>query len=513
VADAAAALVLLLEAPAQEVADEIFNIGMTEMNYQVLDLAERVAAALGGIEVEIVPSDEETRTYRVDCTKFCARFGWTPTRSIEDGIAEIKAAFQPGTEPFTEPYMNVIRLRRLLATPVDEGGEPVAPRFIPLARPMMDEDEERVIIETMRSGWLGAGPYVGQFEGALAEVLEAKHVVGIQNCTSAIHLCLAHLGIQPGDEVILSPITWASVGNLIVNMGATPVFADIDPATINVDAASVAERITPKTRAIVPVHHAGWSCDMDALRAVAEKAGVPIVEDAAHALGARYKGRPVGSDSRFACFSFHAIKNITTMEGGAIAVASGEEAERLRMLARNGMRENSWERYGRSSVAAPPEVVAPGFKYAMGNVAAAIGLVQLKKLPRFFAKRRWLAQLYRRELARFDEIVLPRCDVHEDHAWHLLVIRLKLDRLNVDRTEFAHLLRRENVGTGFHFWGLHLHAYYRERYGIDPASLPHATAISHDILSLPLFPGMTDKNVADIIRAIEKVLTHTRKRA
>jgi dTDP-4-amino-4,6-dideoxygalactose transaminase len=323
-------------------------------------------------------------------------------------------------------------------------------------------------------------------------------------------LCLVEAGVGPGDEVITSPITFASTGNTVLNMGARMVFADIDPDTLNISPAAIEAAITDRTKVIMPVHMAGQPCDMDAIAAIGEKHGIPIVEDAAHALGARYRGKPIGSVSDFSCFSFYAIKNITTMEGGMVAVRDGEAAERIRRLATNGMSANAWDRYGRSAVPAPAEVVAPGYKYLMGNVSAAMGLEQLRKFPKFKAARGRLARLYRSALAEIDEISLPCMTEDVEHSWHLMIIRLNLELLNKTRDEIAFALRQENVGTGVHFLGLHLHQYYRETLGMKPEDFPEATAASSQILSLPLYPGLTDKNVHEVVAALKKVLQHAR---
>ena len=261
----------------------------------------------------------------------------------------------------------------------------------------------------------------------------------------------------------------------------------------------------------MPVHMAGHPCRLDEITAIANKHGLPVIEDAAHALGAAYKGVSIGNYSPYACFSFYAIKNITTMEGGMVAVRE-EEAERaIRLLAANGMAATAWDRYSRSAVAGPQEVVQPGFKYTMSNVSAAMGVEQLRKFPAFKAARERLAGLYQTLLADIEEIVLPEAAPEIDHAWHLFIIRMKQAQLVKSRDEIAHALRRENIGTGIHFYGLHLHQYYRETLGLRPEDLPEATRVSRDVLSLPLHPQMTEKDVQDTARALKKVLTHAHR--
>lgn len=514
VRDAARALADLAEAPAAAVSGEVFNVGGDALNFRIGDLASRVAAVFNGVQVETARDDEDLRTYHVNFGKVRQRIGFAPQRSVEDGADEIREhILREKVNPFADIHFNVRRMRQLLATPVDEGGEPVAPHFIPMARPCLGPEEEQAAIEALRSGWLTSGPHVAAFEKAFAETVAACRAVAVSSCTAALHLCLVHLGLRPGDEVITSPLTWASTGNTMLAMGLRPVFADIDPATLNIAPDSVAKAITERTKVIMPVHLAGCPCDMDAIGNLARTHRLAVVEDAAHALGASYRGAPIGSLSEFSCFSFYAIKNITTMEGGIVTLKDESAANHLRLLAANGMAATAWERYGRSASAAPPEVVEPGFKYLMGNVSAAIGLEQLKKFASFKATRARLARMYRIVLADVEEISLPAVPDNVEHAWHLLIVRLKLDRLTKTRDEIAYALRRENIGTGVHFYGLHLHRYYREVLGMRPEDLPHATQASREILSLPLHPQMTDKNVHQVVEALKKVLAHALRRS
>ncbi|MFP6584283.1 MAG: aminotransferase class I/II-fold pyridoxal phosphate-dependent enzyme [Candidatus Hydrogenedentota bacterium] len=512
VRDAARAFVMMLEAPAEKISGEAFNVGGDDQNVQILALAEQVAEVLGGIELEVQREDDDRRTYRVVFGKIKDVLGYEPETSIEDAIREIEADIkEKGYDPFDEQFFNVRRMQALLKTPVEDGGEPVAPRFIPLAKPIWDEAEEAAVIETMRSGWVTSGPHIGAFEETFAEKVGADHAVATSSCTSAIHLILAHLGVSTGDEVIIPPLTWASIGNIIINMGAKPVFADIDLDTLCMDPASFESVITEKTKAVIPVHMAGRACDLDGIYKIAKEHNVSVIEDAAHALGTQYQGRPIGSEADFACFSFYAIKNITTIEGGAITCRDEQTANHLRRLAGSGMGANAWERYGRSAVPSPPEVVEPGFKYGMGNLSAAIGLKQLDKWPEFHKRRLRLATMYRNALDDIEEVSLQSVGDPAEHAWHLMIIRLDLDKLTKNRDEIAYALRQENVGTGFHFYGLHLHEYYRETLGCKPEDAPNATVASHTVLSLPLNPGMTDKNVVEVIDALKKVLEHARK--
>jgi len=512
VQDAARALADLLEAPVDTVSGEIFNVGSDEQNIRIRDLAEWTAREIGDTAVEIAKDDDDLRTFRVQFGKIQKAIGFAPARGIAEGIAEVRGwlAARPDARPFDESHMNVLRMKTLLATPVDEGGEPIAARFIPLSKPSLGPEEEEAVLGALRSGWLTSGPQIGAFESAFAETVAAPYAVSVSSCTAALHLCLAAHGVRPGDEVITSPITWASTGNTMINMGAVPRFVDVEPDTLNLDPALLEAAITPKTRAIMPVHMAGHPCDLDAVQAIADRHGIPVVEDAAHALGAAYKGREIGRCSDLACFSFYAIKNITTMEGGMVACRDEDLARRIRLLSTNGLSATAWERYGRSAVPGPLEVIAPGFKYALNNVGAAMGLVQLRRFADFKAARERIARMYTAVLSELDEIDLPPTRDYAGHAWHLYIIRLRPGKLAASRDEIAQRLRRENIGTGIHFYGLHLHQYYRETLGCRPEDCPEATAASQQILSLPLHPQMTDKNVHEVVAALKKVLAHAR---
>jgi dTDP-4-amino-4,6-dideoxygalactose transaminase/nucleoside-diphosphate-sugar epimerase len=512
VRDAAHALLMMLEAPGDKVSGQIFNVGNDVFNSRIIDLAHRVAKVFGGVTVEIAKDDDDLRNYRVQFGKVRQVLGFKCLWSIDEGIAEIRDALgKTRIDPFADAYFNIGRMKQLLATPVDEGGEPIASRFIPLARPCLGPEEEQAVIEALRSGWLTSGPHVQAFEKAFAETVGAPCVVAVSSCTAALHLCLDHLGVRPGDEVITSPITWASTGNTILHMGARPVFADVRRGTLNVEPEAVERAITERTRVIMPVHMAGQPCELDAIYAVARKHGVPVVEDAAHALGASYKGKRIGGYGDYACFSFYAVKNITTIEGGTIALKDPDTASHLRLLAANGMSATAWERYGRSAVARPPEILEPGYKYLMSNVGAAIGIAQIKKLAAFEAARRRLAHMYMAVLDDIEEIWMPEILEDCEHAWYSFIIRFRLDKLTKTRDEIAAALRRENVGTGVHFLGLHLHQYYREALGMRPEDYPEATAASYEVLSLPLHPGMKDKNVHEVVEALKKVLAHARR--
>ena len=513
VRDAADATTLLVEGPTHLVAGETFNVGSDIHNIRIRDLAERVARRIPGTALETLKDDDDQRNYRVQFGKVRGRLNFICQWSMDEGVEEVRRGIEsnPDLDPFDDQHFNVAKMKTLLAMPVDEGGEPVAARFIPLSRPAIGVEEEEAVLDALRSGWLTSGPQVGTFERLFAETVHAPHAIGVVSCTAALHLSLVQLGVGPGDEVIMPPITWASTGNTILNMGAKVRFVDVEPDTLNMNPELVEAAINERTKAIMPVHMSGHPCDMDRINAIARRHGIPVIEDAAHALGASYKGVPIGALGTHSCFSFYAIKNITTMEGGMITLADPDAAARLRLLAANGMTATAWDRYGRSAVPTPAQVVTPGYKYALGNVGAAMGVVQLKKFAAFKAARTRLAGMYRAVLSEVDEITLPVEREGVEHAWHLYIVRLNLNKLSRSRDEIAQDLRRENIGTGVHFYGLHLHPYYRETLGLRPEDYPEATSASEDILSLPLHPQITDKNLHEVVFALKKVLAHRKK--
>lgn len=510
--DAARAMAALLTAPSDLVSGEVFNVGTDDANFTISELAQRVARAFPNAEIETARDDDDRRSFHVSFEKIRSRLGFEPELTIENGMAEVRdKVLSEGFDPSADVYFNVHTLKRLIETPVQQGGEPIAPRFVPLYRPTLGPEEEHAVVQTLRSGWLTSATRVPVFEALLAETVNASHAVAVTSCTAALHLCLVHVGVRPGDEVITTPLTWVSTANTIVNMGAMPVFVDVRPDTLNMDPSALEQAITPRTRAVIPVHLAGLPCDLDAIYSIADKHGVPVIEDAAHALGAAYKGAPIGSLGAFTCFSFYAIKNITTIDGGAVTLQDADKAAALTVLAHHGLMKSAWDRYGRSAALHPEEVTVPGFKYRLSDVNAAIGIEQLRKFPKLRAARARLARLYAIALREIDEVSLPAVPDYVEHAWHLMIVRLRLDRLAKTRDEIREDLRRENIGAGLHFYGLHLHQYYRERYGLRPEDMPNATAASMDMISLPLFPLMEDKHVQQVVTALKKVLAHALK--
>lgn len=375
--------------------------------------------------------------------------------------------------------------------------------FLPFSKPDLKESDIQAVADVLRSGWITTGPKVAQFESDFKAYLGADDVVSMTSETGVMEVLLHALGIGPGDEVITPSMTWVSMINLTVLAGAKPVFVDVNKDTLMVDPEEVEAHITPHTKLIVPVHFAGACADLDPLRAIAKKHGIRLVEDAAHALGTRYKGKLIGS-SGTAMFSFHPIKNITTGEGGMLVTDEEGLGKRCRSLKFHGLGVDAYDRltHGRSPQA---QVVEPGYKYNMPDMQAVLALGQLARIEEINARRTALALRYR-ELLKDVEEIQPLADPAYDfkHAWHLFVVRVVKGKLN--RDEFMAALKEKNIGTGLHFRCTHLQKFYREQMGCKPGMLPNTEWNSDRICSIPLFPSMTEKDQDDVVAAIKEVL-------
>jgi UDP-4-amino-4-deoxy-L-arabinose-oxoglutarate aminotransferase len=384
---------------------------------------------------------------------------------------------------------------------------------LPFSRPTIEEDEIAEVVDSLRSGWITSGPKVVRFEELFKQRLGVTQAVALNSATAGLHLAVAALGLKPGDEVIVPAITWAATANVVELCGATTVFADLDPGTLCLDPADTERRITPRTKAIIPVHYAGRPCDMDAFNALARRHGLTIIEDAAHALGTGYRGHEIGADGAITVFSFHPIKNITTGEGGMVTCNDEALADRLRTLRFHGVSKNAWNRF-RGGGVAQYDVLEPGWKYNMLDLQAALGLRQMAKLDRFNQRRRELADRYDELLAGVHELRplsparYPNVDAH-----HLYVVRLDLHAVSLDRNDFMQALHEEGIGTGLHFPALHLASYYAKKYGYAPGSLPIAEAAGASILSLPLYPLLTEGDQDDVVAAARRVLAKHRRSA
>jgi perosamine synthetase len=387
--------------------------------------------------------------------------------------------------------------------------------FIPFHRPSIGEEEINEVVDTLRSGWLTTGPRTARFEREFSASVGAPHAVAVNSATSALHLALAGLKIGPGDEVITTPMTFCATVQAILHVGAAPVLADIGPDG-NIDPEQIEQRITDRTRAILPVHLAGLPCEMKVIWDLAGQRGIHVIEDAAHAVGAYYESRPIGAGpvgaapaSDAVAFSFYATKNLTTGEGGMITTHRPALAETMRMLSLHGTSHDAWDRYTERG-GWHYQVLAHGFKYNLSDIQAAIGIHQLRKLEQFIERRALYAGIYQRAFSGMEEVELPANSSRCRHAWHLYIIRLNLARLRVDRDEFIRELRRRGIGTSVHFIPIPLHPFFA-RLPLADYACPSALKLYPRIVSLPLYPAMTEEHVHYVAQCVREVVAYSRR--
>ena len=374
--------------------------------------------------------------------------------------------------------------------------------FIPFSRPWIDETEIKAVSQVLASKWISSGARVREFERAFAEYLGVKHAIAVSSCTAALHLSLVITGIGVGDEVITTPYTFTATAEAIRYVGAKPVFVDIDPVTLNIDIDKVEQAITENTKAIMPVHIAGLPCDMDALQDICHSHNLVLIDDAAHAIPAEYKGQYIGSLGDLSAFSFYANKNITTGEGGMITTNNDAFAEPLRRMRLHGIDKDAWARQSRRSIWRY-DITTVGYKYNMTDIQAAMGLCQLMKLNKQHELRLNFAQIYHSELAKLPQITTPFVPINPDeHALHLYIIQLQIG----DRDQFVESLRDENIECSVHYIPLHLFGFYQKQYGYCVGDFPHAEEVFERVVSLPLHPGLTESDVHLVIDTIRNVL-------
>jgi dTDP-4-amino-4,6-dideoxygalactose transaminase len=381
--------------------------------------------------------------------------------------------------------------------------------FLPFALPSIDEDEVNEVADSLRSGWLTTGPKVKRFEANFAEAVKCHHAVAVNSCTAALHLSMQAMGVGPGDEVIVPTMTFCSTANVVVHLGAYPVLVDVR-SDMNVDPAAIEAAITPRSKLIVAVHHGGLPADMDAIVRIADRHGLPVIEDGAHAIGASHRGRPIGSIARTTSFSFYAIKNMTTGEGGMVTTDDAEVAARIRLLALHGLSNDAWKRYG-SEGSWYYEVLEAGYKQNMTDIQASLGIHQLRKLGGFIEARRKIAAAYTEAFRDIEEVDTPIEPAEHVHAWHLYVIRLRLERLRISRAAVIDELRARNIGTSVHFIPVHLHPYYRNSLGYTKGALPISEDLYERIISLPLYPRMSAEDTNDVIQAVVDIVRENRR--
>ena len=388
------------------------------------------------------------------------------------------------------------------------GGPPVRKTFLPYGHQSIDEADIQAVVDTLRSDWLTTGPRVAEFEEAFAARTGAQYAVSFSSGTAALHAAAFTAGLKAGDEAITSPFTFVATSNCVLYQNAVPVFADVSPDTLNLDPDLAAARVTSRTRVILPVDYAGHPADMTPIMELAERRGLVVIEDASHALGAEYKGRPVGSVAHMTVFSFHPVKHITTGEGGMVTTGNPKFAETLRRFRNHGISSDARQR--QSAGQWYYEMVLLGFNYRLTDIACALGIQQLKKLDANLLRRRQIAERYTAAFREIPELISPAVRDEVNPAWHLYPVRLDRGKLKTDRGQVFQALRAENIGVNVHYIPVHRHPYYSERFGYRGGEYPVAEDAYDRLISLPMFHGMTDEDVDDVIRAVNKVVSHFR---
>ena len=390
------------------------------------------------------------------------------------------------------------------------GGKPVRESFLPFSIPFIDREEEIEIIDTLRSGWISTGPRTMQFEKDICTYLGAKHAVALNSCTAGLHVALVAAGIGNGDEVITSPFTFPSTANVILQQGAQPVFVDIRGDTYNIDPAKIRSFITDRTKAIIPVHYGGQPCDMDKIMKIARETNLFVIEDAATAIGAQINEKYLGGmKDSIAIFSFYANKVMTTGEGGVLTTDNDDIAEKIRRLSLHGISRDAWKRYSKSG-SWYFEVLDQGFKYNMSDLQAALGLCQLRRLEWFIERREGICIKYDMAFSQMEEIITPYISPRVRSSRYIYPIQLREDRLSINRDKFITELKAENIGSSVHYIPVHLHPYYQKKFRYSRGDYPVTESVYDRIVSLPLFPAMTDRDVNDVIHAVKKIIHNSK---
>jgi len=388
------------------------------------------------------------------------------------------------------------------------GGKPVREKFLPYGRQSVEENDIEAVLAVLRSDWLTTGPKVQEFEEAFAERVGAGYAITFSSGTAALHAATFAAGLKNGDEVITTPMTFVATANSVLYQGATPVFADVSSDTLNLDPEQVVKKISSKTRAILPVDYAGHPADLSTIIEIARQHDLLIIEDAAHALGAEHQGKRIGSIADMTVFSFHPVKHVTTGEGGMVTTDDEQFRAKLRRFRNHGISSDARERQRAGEW--QYEMVELGYNYRLPDFACALGIQQLKRLDRNLARRRAVAARYAAAFREIPGVITPRVRHDVTHAWHLYPIRLDLARLTADRAEVFRALRGENIGVNVHYIPVHYHPYYRQRFGLRNGEFPIAEDAYARLISLPMFHGMTDEDVDDVIAAVTKVWRHYR---
>jgi len=394
--------------------------------------------------------------------------------------------------------------------PAIEGGKAERSDFLSFNRPFLGKEEIEEVVDTLKSDWLTTGLKTHLFEEKFAKYIGCKYAVAVNSCTAALHISLAALGIGRGDEVITTPYTFISTVNVILQQGAIPIFVDIKPDTFNINPDLIREKINDKTKAIMPVHFAGQPCEMEKIMKIAKDNNLLIIEDAAHAISAEYEGRKIGTIGDATSFSFYPTKNMTTGEGGMVTTNDEELMNKYKIWSLHGISKDAWKRYSAEG-SWYYEVVCPGYKYNMTDIQASLGLHQLEKLNNFQKKREKIAKDYNEAFKDMKEITIPFVKDNIKHAWHLYVIKILSEKLKINRNQFIEALKAENIGTSVHFIPAHLQPYYRDTFGFKKGDFLNAEYAFERVISLPLFPKMSDKDVKDVINSVKKIVEYYKK--
>jgi perosamine synthetase len=382
--------------------------------------------------------------------------------------------------------------------------------FLLFHKPFLSNEEVNEIVDTLRSGWLSMGPKTIRFENEFNKYIESKRSIAVSSWTAGGHLTLEAFGIKAGDEVIVPTMTFPATAEIVCYLGAKPVIVDVTEDTLNISIKEIEKAISPRTKAIIPVHYGGQPCDMDEILGIARKFNLRVLEDAAHSLPATYKGKKIGTISDVTCFSFYATKTLSTGEGGMICTNDDELADRCSIMRLHGINRDAWKRYCESG-SWYYEVVAPGFKYNFTDLQASLGLPQLKKVDYMWESRKRIAAKYTQALKDLDTIQLHTTKDDRESSWHLFPIRLYLDRLNKTREQIIEELRENNIGVGVHFKPVHQHLYYSETFNLKDADFPVASNVFPKLLSLPIYPGMNDQDVDRVVNVLTDILSKARK--
>ncbi len=390
--------------------------------------------------------------------------------------------------------------------PAIMGGQPARSRMLPYGHQSIDEEDIKYVADVLRSDWITQGPKVNEFEEKIAAYCDAKYAVAMSSGTAALHAACSVAGISAGDEAITTPITFAATANAVVYCAGRPVFADIRVDTVNIDAREIEKRLTPRTRVILPVDFAGHPADLDEVMSIARARKLTVIEDACHALGAEYRGHKTGSLADMTVFSFHPVKHITTGEGGMVLTNNKEYYQQLKTFRQHGI--------VRSASAGEPwyyEIPHPGYNFRLTDFQCALGISQLKKLDRFIARRREIALIYNKAFSELEGITPPREEEYVKAAYHIYVIQLRTEKLKAGRKEVFEALRAENIGVNVHYVPVHLHPFYQREFGYKKGDYPRAEAYYERAITLPLFPGMSDEDIDDVILAVDKVVSYYRR--